>query len=177
MYFDNECRRTGLIWPGLFILILIFPENLNLYLQSELPRTIKQMQNMDVGWLARFYPQKRKEIIHSLIKHSFEREERMEYSKKENSFFFNKTIFTRISILSSNKRGKLYFEVFVKIVCDLSSKLILKFSVSIKIFALKWKYKILFENIRFLLRVLSRHKTVTGSIAVLSLRGSKKKSI
>ena len=86
-------------WPGLFILILIFPENLNLYLQSELPRTIKQMQNMDVGWQGFILRSgiEKNEIIHSLIKHSFEREERMEYSKKkENSFFSDKRFFTRI---------------------------------------------------------------------------------
>ena len=49
------------------------------------------MQNMDVGWEGFILRSgiEKNEIIHSLIKHSFEREERMEYSKKkeENSFF------------------------------------------------------------------------------------------
>ena len=69
------------------------------------------MQNMDAGWQGFILRSgiEKNEIIHSLIKHSFEREERMEYFKKENSFFSNKTIFTRIFILTSNKRGKLYF--------------------------------------------------------------------
>ena len=35
----------------------------------------------------------KKEIIHSLIKHSFEREKRMEYSKKGKLIFSNKTFF------------------------------------------------------------------------------------
>ena len=79
----------GPLWPELFILILIFPENLNLYLQSELPRTIKQMQNMDAGWQGFILRSgiEKNEIIHSLIKHSFEREKRMEYSKKGKLIF------------------------------------------------------------------------------------------
>ena len=37
----------------------------------------------------------KKEIIHSLIKHSFEREERMEYSKKKKLVFFQQNNFLR----------------------------------------------------------------------------------
>ena len=54
------------------------------------------MQNMDAGWQGFILRSgiEKNEIIHSLIKHSFEREERMEYSqKKENSFLANKTFF------------------------------------------------------------------------------------
>ena len=88
----------GPLWPELFILILIFPENLNLYLQSELPRTIKQANakyGRWLGWQGFILRSgiEKNEIIHSLIKHSFEREKRMEYSKKGKLIFSNKTFF------------------------------------------------------------------------------------
>ena len=55
------------------------------------------MQNMDAGWQGFILRSgiEKNEIIHSLIKHSFEREERMEYSKKEKLIFSDKTFFTR----------------------------------------------------------------------------------
>ena len=48
------------------------------------------MQNMEAGWQGFILRSgiEKNEIIHSLIKHSFEREERTEYSKNEKLIFF-----------------------------------------------------------------------------------------
>ena len=73
------------------------------------------MQNMDAGWQGFILRSgiEKNEIIHSLIKHSFEREERMEYSKKKKLVFFNKTIF--FVVLLKINFEKLYFLVLLKL--------------------------------------------------------------
>ena len=84
---------------------LIFLETVHLQLQSG-PETANKMQNMETGKFPSLESGiQKKEIIHSLIKHSFEREERNILVKK-NSFFSTKhsppekrILFVQISIL------------------------------------------------------------------------------
>ena len=148
-------------WPGLFILILIFPENLNLYLQSELPRTIKQMQNMDVGWQGFILRSgiEKNEIIHSLIKHSLKEKKEWNILKKRKLLFFWQKIFhsnkkivvIQLFLLCSKLTSKYIsfgfcwnclrpqFEVDFKILCKYQD-----ICTEMKIADIVWKYKFSF---------------------------------